>query len=112
MVDSNDLFRDVEADLGTGRGTAEYLSRIATLCCLFNDYDTANGSPRFLLDGKFLVELVGRVAKECIGEILLNLEPLVRGWSIAGQPVNRVTSLRKSAEVVSEETRLGRATLC
>lgn len=112
MVDSNDLFRYVEADLGTGRGAAEYLSRIAILCCLFDDHDTANGALGFLLDSELLVELVGRVAKEGIGEILLDLESLVRGWSIAGQSVNGVTSLREGTEIVSEETRLGRATLC
>lgn len=112
MVDSDDFLRDVEADLWTGRGATKYLSRIAILCCLFDDYDTANGALGFLLDGELLVELVCRVAKEGISEILLNLEPLVRGWSITGQPVNGVTSLRKGAEIISEETRLGRATLC
>lgn len=67
----------MKADLGGSRGATEYLSSVAVLCCLFDDYDASNCALRLLLDGKLLVELVGRVAEEGIGEILPCLEPLV-----------------------------------
>lgn len=77
MVNPYDLFCNMKADLGTSRRAAKYLSGVTILCGLFDDYDTSNCTLGLLFDGELLVELVGWVAEEGIGEVLLCLELLI-----------------------------------
>lgn len=77
MIDSYNFLCNVKTDLGTSRGAAEDLPSIALFIRLLDNYNAANCALGLLLDGEFLVELVGWVAEESVREILFCFKFLV-----------------------------------